>query len=66
MTILFVAAPLFVSSAIALGSVISIMFWTEVAEFTFFLLGDLLVLMNLLVPQLESSSGNGDRFKVSS
>ena len=66
MTILFVAPPIFVSSAITLGSVISIMFWTEIADFIFLLMGKLLILMNILVPQLDSNYGTGARFKVSS
>ena len=58
--------PLFVSSAIALGSVISAMFWTEVTEFILLLLGELLVLMTIVVPQLDPSSETGSRFMVSS
>ena len=59
MTISFAAAPLFVYSIIALVSVISIVFWTEVAEFIFLLLGEILVIMSLVVPQLDSISGTG-------
>ena len=66
MTISFVSAPLFVSSATTLVSVIFIVFWTEVAEFILFLIEELLVLMSLVVPQLDSISGTGACVKVSS